>query len=106
MCKQISAEYVLGSILTFKSDGISLTDLKNFERIASKLENTYIMDISRSSVFNAIGNWSDYFDFTDDIIVLSDYYKSNIDRIRYLFFDTMDNAFQKIIIKAVKEMYM
>lgn len=104
MCKQISAEYVLGSILIYKDKGVSLSDINRFERIVSKSAIEYLLDVSRSSIFNAIETWKDYFVYNDETIALTDYYKSNIDRIKYRFFETLDKPLQKVVLKAIRKL--
>ena len=103
MYKQISAEYVLGSILAFKKDGISLLDLNRIENTFYKYENDYIIDMSRSTVLSAINSWDNYFKILNNKIVLSSFFVNNIDRVKYRFFDILDYRLRKTLITLIND---
>ena len=45
MCKQISTEYVLGSVLYYRPEGISLSELNAFERKVYRCNADLIIDM-------------------------------------------------------------
>ena len=61
MCKQISTEYVLGSVLYYRPEGISLSELNAFERKVYRCNADLIIDISKSAIISVMESRDEYF---------------------------------------------
>lgn len=101
MCKSVSVEQLLGSILSFSMIGVSFSELQDIESSIYKYNREYIIDVSRSAVFSVVFSWDDYFQIKNDRVFLTEYYQNNIDRIRYRFFNSLDKSFQDVLVRSI-----
>lgn len=101
MCKQILTEYVLGSVLYYRPEGISLSELNAFEREIYRSNADLIIDISKSAIISVIESCDEYFKMENDSLYLQDFYLRNMVRIRNRFVDVVDDSFKAAIKHAV-----
>lgn len=100
MCKQLSTEYILGSILTLKSSGISISELSKLENKIYKKDSELILDLSRASITSVLETYNQYFKCENDILRLTDTYTSNISKIKLMFYDVLDRETKKVLLQA------
>ena len=101
MCKQISTEYVLGSVLYYKPTGVTLSYLRNFEKAVYNSNSDLILDFSKSALISVLDSCDQYFKFENDLLLLENYYLDNMDRIKSRFVDVLDASFRDIITSIV-----
>lgn len=87
---------LIGSILLFKNNGISQS---NIEFISQYLKKDKEIFISRSisQIFYDMGDYSEYFQMIDHRIVISHYYASNNNLLKKRFFDSLSDDDKNII---------
>lgn len=101
MCKQISTEYVLGSILYFHPEGVTVSDLNNFEQKVYNQNEDLIIDISRNAIISVVESCCEYFRLENDVLLLREYYLDNMPRIKNRFVDVLDENFKNAMIEAL-----
>ena len=101
MCKQISTEYVLGSVLYYRPDGISLSELNIFERNVYNHNEDLIIDVSKNAIISVMESCEEYFKLENDSLFLKDFYLCNMIRIRNRFVDVLDDSFKTDMKKAL-----
>ena len=101
MCKQISTEYVLGSVLYYRPEGISLSELNAFERKVYRCNADLIIDVSKSAIISVMESCDEYFKLENDSLFLQDFYLGNMIRIRNRFVDVVDDSFKTAIKHAL-----
>ena len=103
MCNLISTEYVLGSILFYRPQGITVPDLNKFERKLYAYDDDLVIDISRSAIVSVMDFYDEYFKLENESIILKNYYLDNITRIKSRFVDVLDERFRDAIQTALLE---
>lgn len=101
MCKQISTEHVLGSVLYFNQSGISFSQLNDFEKRVYRLNTDLVLDISRNSIVAVLESHKEYFEQENDKLFLKKYYVQNIGRIKQRFVDVIDQPIVEILHRAL-----
>ena len=101
MFKQISTEYLLGSILYFKPEGVTIADLNIFEQNVYNLTADLIFDVSRSAIMSVLESYAEYFKFENDTLRLSNFYLNNMERIKSRFVDVLDDSIMETIRTAL-----
>lgn len=101
MCKQISTEYLLGSILYFRPEGVTISDLNIFEQNVYNQTADLILDISRSAIIAVLESYAEYFKFENDILRLSNFYLNNMERIKSRFVDVLDSSIMEAMQTAL-----
>lgn len=101
MCKQLSTEYFLGSLLSLKKCGISISDLNKFENNIYQLDSEIIIDLCKSSITSVLETHNKYFKCENDIVSLTDAYASNIDKVKYMFYEVLDGETKKTLANAI-----
>ncbi len=101
MCKQISTEYVLGSVLYYKPTGVTLSYLRNLEREIYNSNSDLILDFSKSTIISVLDSCDQYFKYENDLLLLHSYYMDNLDRIKNRFVDVLDATFKDIITSVI-----
>ncbi len=101
MCKQISTEYILGIILYFRPEGVSISDLNIFEQNVYNQTADLILDISRSAIMSVLESYAEYFKFENDILRLSNFYLNNMERIKSRFVDVLDSSIMETMQTAL-----
>lgn len=101
MCKQILTEYVLGNVLYYRPEGVSLLELNAFEREIYRSNEDLIIDISKSAIISVMESCDEYFKMENDSLFLQDFYLRNMIRIRNRFVDVVDDSFKTAIKQAI-----